>query len=237
MNFKILNVIVGSRATGLYSPDSDTDYRSVYVKPTSEVLRLNYKQEINTEINENVDYCQYELGHFLSLALKNNPSVLQVMVAPQVGEDVIMYRSNYRSNTESINVTQELRGLFKYVYNPKLAFNSFVGYSSSQQKKMLNFNEKRRNKFACAYISTLYNLIDLLKTGSFKLEVTDTNRFVILKQLRSCDFNSGFVIDIADALIEEAKKLLDKVENKEYNVNSNIDKINDFLLDVRKIYW
>lgn len=233
----ILKTLIGSRAHGLWKENSDYDYRIVYVANTSDILSLDYKNSARSIILGQDDNCRYEIGHFLMLALKNNPSILEVFVAPQVGEDVIIYRqdavSSYYDSRQNINVTDRLRGLFKNVYDPKQAFNAFTGYANSQRKKLLDNHMNRRNKFATAYIRTLYNLIDLLETGTFSLKVEDRDRLIILKQLKYMEFHNGFVIDKAEQLTEEAKKLLDKAENKEYNPSI----VNEFLIDVRRLYW
>lgn len=227
MKHQILKTIVGSVAHGLTTPTSDTDYRSVYVLPTEEILSLgfNYKGT-HWEEGECLDNTAYELGHFLLLATKNNPSILEVMVAPV---------------HEASNYSDELRSLLPYLFDPQQAFNAFTGYSLNQRKKMLDDHLGRRAKFAAAYIRTLYNLIDLLNLGTFKLEVTDKNRLVILKQLKFCEFHNGFVIDLADELTRQAKTILNTkyfTENGEYLGNPlyNKDRANAFLLKVRKAY-
>ena len=45
---QILKVLVGSRAHGLARPDSDYDYRGVYVTPTRELFSLRHKLKDKT---------------------------------------------------------------------------------------------------------------------------------------------------------------------------------------------
>lgn len=214
---EILKVIVGSKAHGLSDENSDTDYRGVYVLPTSDILSLGYKYKGNDWTEGEVDNTAYELGHFLHLALQCNPSILEVMVSEPVFFD---------------RYGVGLRDLFPYVWSPKRAYDAFTGYSLNQRKKMLDKKDQRQNKWACAYIRTLYNLIDLLKTGRFYLKVEDRNRYVLLKQLRAGDFQVGRVVDIAEGLMEEASQLLTTASN-----NQDIDKVNNFLIDVRYRHW
>lgn len=229
MKTTILKTLVGSQAHHLARPDSDSDYRSVYVLPTSEILSLGYNYKgIHWNEGEDQDNTAYELGHFLTLALKNNPSIMEVLVAP----------------VEEIDMSGTmLLSMFPYIYEPQLAFNAFTGYANSQRKKLLDNHMNRRNKFACAYIRTLYNLIDLLNTGTFKLEVTDTHRLIILKQLKYSEFHNGFVIDLADKLVDDAKKILNTKyydEKRQYVGNPLYNKdniVNNYLLSVRKINW
>jgi uncharacterized protein len=214
---EILKVIVGSKAHGLADANSDTDYRSVYVLPTADILSLGYKYKGNDWTEGEVDNTAYELGHFLHLALQCNPSILEVMVA----EPVMFNRAGI-----------QLRDLFPYVWTPKRAYDAFTGYSLNQRKKLLDKKDNRANKWACAYVRTLHNLIDLLKTGTFSLKVEDRNRYVLLKQLRAGDFQVGRVIDIAEGLMEEAAGLLLTASNTQ-----DVDKVNEFLISTRKEYW
>lgn len=216
---EILRVLVGSRAHGLHKEDSDFDYRGVYVLPTQEILSLGYKYKGTSWIEGEQDNTSYEIGHFLQLCTKANPSVLEVLLSDQ-----IHITSGF---------ADEMRQLLPYMYDPKDAFNAFAGYSSNQRKKLLDNHLGRRSKFAVAYVRTAYCLYDLLLTGRFKLEVDDPRRKEILTKLKySDDWSDGYVIDLAEEVIGRAKEILPKVKSVK-----DIDKINGFLMKVRKHYW
>ena len=83
-NTVILKVLVGSRAHKLDDKDSDYDYRSVYVTPTSNILSLNAKYSKTNWIEGNIDNTSYEIGHFLHLATKCNPTIMEVFKTPIV---------------------------------------------------------------------------------------------------------------------------------------------------------
>lgn len=223
----ILKVLVGSRSHGLHNEDSDYDYRGVFVQPTSEILKLGSKVKNNSWFEGKEDQTMYEIGHFLHLATKSNPSILEVFKAP--GQQI-----NPKGTGEKhfSVLGDELIELFPYVWNPNDAYNAFVGYSCNQQKKMLQKKDGRHAKFAVAYLRTLINLCDLLKTGDFSLEIKDEAIKKDLLRIRSGDFTPGEVIDLAESLIEEAKILRDQCKHE-----PNIDKVNEFLLKVRKECW
>src|SRR3990167_2349257 len=104
---EILRCIVGSHAHGLATPESDKDYRSVYIISTSELLKVGGKVDRRASHIETMgeDNTAYELGHFLSLAIKSNPSILEVFKAPIVdGGD---------------NLRIELQKLFPFVWSSK----------------------------------------------------------------------------------------------------------------------
>lgn len=214
---EILKVIVGSQAHGLARPDSDFDYRAVYIDPTSKILSLEHKYKGSSMQEGEEDNTAYEIGHFLQLAKHNNPTIMEVFKAPIVASDTAGHA---------------LRQLFKYCYNPEQAYNAFVGYSLNQRKKLLDNKDNRKNKFACAYIRTLYNLIELLECGDFQVRISNKHQLDVLLKLKYEDFTMGYVIDIAEGLQNKAKELLPKAKS-EYNP----DKINEFLLSIRKNNW
>jgi len=217
----ILKVLVGSRAYGVHEEDSDYDYRSVFVAPTRELLSLKnvHKKAIWT-LEDGKDTTQYEVGHFLFLATKCNPTILEVFKAPVV------------------EITQEgkvLRGLFPYVWNSKDIYNAFVGYSHNQRKKFLDAKDDRPNKYAIAYTRTLWQLLQFCLRGDFCVGLLDKNQYDIIKQYRKGNYTIGEVIDYAEQLKRGINTLLKTkaFENKE----TDYDKINEFLLNIRKKYW
>jgi len=224
MDIQILKVLCGSRAHGLHRPDSDYDYRAVYVIPTSEMLSLDFKPRNTNWIEGKEDNTSYEIGHFLFLATKSNPSILEVFVAPIPDFDS---RSVYEKS-----LAIELRNLFPYVWNPKNAYDAFVGYGINQRKKMLENHLDRWQKYAVAYVRTLYNLIDLLQTSTFKLEVSDPRRKQRCEDIREGKISIGEIIDITNELERMAKIYLPLAKNTQ-----DLNKVNNFLLTVRKTFW
>lgn len=220
----ILKTLVGSQAHGLAEENSDYDYRGVFVQPTSEILKLsgNYKQ--NSWFEGKEDQTMYEIGHFLHLATKCNPSILEVFKGP--------IQRCTKLNQHKV-LRRELVDLFQYVWNPVDSFNAFVGYSNNQRKKLLDKKDNRGPKFACAYLRTLYNLEQLLLTGDFTLDVThNPTLFNRLKKIREGDFSMGDVIDEAELMVEKCKILRDKCQHK-----PDLEKVNTFLLKIRREFW
>ena len=213
----ILKVLIGSRAHGIADITSDYDYRAVYVLPTSKILSLGYKYKGNDWVEGKEDNTAYEIGHFLQLAIHCNPSLLEVFKGP------VEY-----ANEDGI----KLRKLFPYVWNPKRAFDAFVGYGLNQRKKMLDKKDKRPVKYAVAYLRTLYNLIDLLMRKTFSLEINNPKVKEALMAIRKGTSTYGMVVDAAEQLTSLARICLAKCKHE-----PNIEKVNEFLIDVRKRYW
>lgn len=232
----IMQVLVGSQAHGLAGPESDFDYRGVYVLPTQEILSLGYTYKGTHWVEgEKEDQTAYEIGHFLNLASKANPTILEMFVAP-------IHQSYYDvhekidgvGNIVRIAWTKELRELFPYVYNPKNAFDAFVGYGMNQRKKMLDNHLDRWHKYATAYLRTVYNLCDLLSTGKFSLKVENEMFKTILMRIREQDsrYSPGSIIDMAEKYISVAKVHLETAKNTQ-----DLGRVNEFLLKTRKEFW
>lgn len=218
----ILKALVGSRAHGLHKEDSDWDWRGVWVQPTKEILSMGYAPRTIQWIEGKEDFTNYEIGHFLSLAAKANPSVLELLRSPQ---------------TECPEVNgkkwgEQLVMLMPYIIDPQAAFYAFTGYSLNQRKKLLEDKDGRKWKYATAYIRTLYNLEDLLTYGDFSLLVKDESRIKVLKSIRDGGQSPGEIIDLATCLTDRSKMLLPNAKNRQ-----DLVKVNNFLLDVRKAFW
>jgi len=214
----ILKVLVGSRAHGLSTESSDYDYRSVYVVPTSDILRVDSGKIKGTQWieGEKEDDTSYEIGHFLKLAIHSNPSILEVFSAPII---------------ESTPLGLELRELFPYVWSSKGVLDAFVGYSKNQQKKMLDdrVTEERKRKFSVAYIRVLIQAYSFLTTGVLNVEV-DKYWIGYLENVRAGYYTSGQILDKAAFLSDLVKDSYLKNSDKQ----TDIDKVNEFLLKVRK---
>lgn len=214
----ILKVLIGSRAHGLANKDSDYDYRAVYVLPTSDILSIGYKYKGNSWFEgDNHDNTAYEIGHFLKLATQCNPTILEVFKAPII-----------EANEDGI----ALQKLFSCIWSPKQSFDAFVGYGNNQRKKFLDKKDHRQNKFAIAYVRTLWNLIELLETGDFSVEVKEKEIKRILMDYKNGMYKTGEVIDTSEALIKEAKRLLANCKQE-----SDLEKVNRFLVDIRRRHW
>ena len=78
----IYSCVVGSRAYGLETEDSDTDMRGVFVVP-SEMQWSLFGAPDQFEDGE-AQSCHWELQKFLTMALKANPNVLECLYSPLV---------------------------------------------------------------------------------------------------------------------------------------------------------
>jgi len=76
----VFECIVGSRAYGLSTPESDTDIKGVYIAPARAFFGFSSVEQVSNETN---DVTYYEIGRFFELLCKSNPTVLEMLFAPQ----------------------------------------------------------------------------------------------------------------------------------------------------------
>jgi len=216
---EILKTIVGSQAHGLANENSDFDYRGVFVIPTSELLKLGGENLKHTAwIEDKEDDTSWEIGKFLFMATKCNPTVLETFLAPV---------------KTSTPLGDEMRALFPYVWNSNDVKNAFIGYGVNQRKKFFDNKDKRAPKYATAYLRVLYNCWELLSTGTFTVNLTDSPVYELCKAFKSGNYKPGEVIQ---ACWEWETKVL-KAFQANSNKQSDLEPVNEFLLKVRRMNW
>lgn len=216
---EILKVITGSRAYGLATEKSDTDYRGVFVISTRDILKLTKTRQTVSKLNGKEDDVAHELEKFLFLAIKSNPSILDVFASPVVMRTL---------------EGNELRKLFPYVWSSKYVKDAFLGYSRSQRRFIDDYlYTERALKAAVARIRVLYQGTELLKTGELIINLKGSPIYGFCKRMRQKMINWKNFSIIENTwetnLLEAYEKNSDKVVD--------IDKVNNFLLDIRKRYW
>jgi predicted nucleotidyltransferase len=218
---QILKVLVGSRSHGLATLESDFDYRGVFVVPTAEILKIGGHTEHASWLEGKDDDTSWELGHFLFLATKCNPTILETFLAPIV-----------ELNTNNNMWGLEIRKLFPYIWNSNDVKNAFIGYGLNQRKKFLDNKDGKPNKFAAAYLRSLYNAYELLTTGTFTIRIIDTPVGQMVKNFKEGNYTVGEVVN-------ECLKWQKEVELAAENnpKEANLEPINEFLLKVRKEFW
>jgi len=120
----ILNALAGSHAYGLNIPESDEDFRGVFVARKHLFYSSNFPLEVSDETNDN---SFFELGKFCSLLLKANPSVLEFLNYPD----------------ENVRLRHPVMDRFNPSdYLTKECSNSFLGYAMAQIRKAYNFKKR-----------------------------------------------------------------------------------------------
>lgn len=122
----ILKAIVGSKAYGTDTPESDIDLKGIYVQHPLEVL--SYNEYIPQELPDK-DTTYWEVGRFVELLCKSNPTVLELLFSP---EDCIL------EEHPLFKILKENRHLFI----TKECKNSFMGYAKQQIYKAKGLDKK-----------------------------------------------------------------------------------------------
>ena len=161
----ILEVVVGSHAHGLATEVSDIDSKSIFVHTTSDLLKVSHQpnsmEHAKQRKIEGLDITSYEIHHFLSLAVKSNPSILEVFKSPVVSASDEGYL---------------LLNLFPHVWSSKGVYDAYLGFSRSQRNNIIKGRTSdvaRKNKYNVACLRSLLNGIEILRNGDFSIKVKD----------------------------------------------------------------
>jgi predicted nucleotidyltransferase len=122
----LLRGVVGSHAYGLNHADSDVDRMEVFAAPTLEVAGLSWHSSKESRVKqgpEGDDFSAHEVGKFLRLVLKSNPTVSELLWIPEDGYEVLTDEG------------RELRKLRERMTSRRAVWASYHGYAEAQLRK------------------------------------------------------------------------------------------------------
>lgn len=214
----VLEAVTGSKAYGLDTPDSDDDIRGIYVVPTNQLLGI-FEPKLTYDHTE-PDWCYHEIGKFIKLALKANPTIIEML-----------YLNEYRTLTSIGRKLVKNRELFL----SNTVYYSYGGYALSQARSLNkngHYGGGRSNRFekhSRHCLRLLYQGRELLETGKLTVKVSE--------EMRQELFEFGKLsVDEVINIFEQKFKEFDKIKSVLPKV-PNFEKINEFLIDVRKEYY
>lgn len=117
----IFECIVGSKAYGTDTPESDTDYRGVCIPPKG--IAYSLFQRFEQHIEKTPDRVIYGLGKFMKLAADCNPSIITLLF---IEEPLWVFSTSW---WEEIRARRDM-------FLSTRARHSFSGYAISQLKRM-----------------------------------------------------------------------------------------------------
>ncbi|OAR25100.1 nucleotidyltransferase [Streptomyces sp. ERV7] len=164
----VYSCVMGSRAFGLATPESDTDRRGVYVAPTALFWRFE-KPPTHIEGPAEEQF-SWELERFCELALRANPNILECLHSPLV---------------EQVDDTgRELLAL-RDAFLSRRAHATFTGYALSQRGKLeadVRRHGAPRWKHAMHLLRLMTSCRDLLRTGVLTIDVgPDRDRLLAVR--------------------------------------------------------
>ncbi|MFG2192481.1 DNA polymerase beta superfamily protein [Streptomyces sp. NPDC048639] len=149
--------VMGSRAFGLATEDSDTDRRGVYVAPTPLFWRFG-KPPTHVDGPAEEQF-SWELERFCELALRANPNVLECLHSPLV---------------ERLEATGRELVALRGAFLSAEVHRTFVRYATGQHRKLrahIDRHGSPRWKHAMHLLRLLASCRDLLTTGELVLDV------------------------------------------------------------------
>ncbi|MCT9093165.1 nucleotidyltransferase domain-containing protein [Streptomyces sp. ASQP_92] len=153
----VYSCVMGSRAFGLATEDSDTDVRGVYLAPTA--LFWGFEKPPTHVEGPAPEQFGWELERFCELALRANPNILECLHSPLV---------EYVDDTG-----RELLAL-REAFLSRRAHRTFVRYALGQRKKLdadVRLHGAPRWKHAMHLLRLLTSCRDLLRTGALTIDV------------------------------------------------------------------
>src|SRR3954469_15140010 len=210
----LLKGMVGSTAFGLNNQDSDRDYGGIYAAPTQMFHGLGTVQE--SFQFKNPDTWYHEAGKYCRLALKCNPTILD-----------LLWLEHYNLRTE---LGTELLNLRFNVLSESYVRNAYFGYATSQLGKLMDRKAEiaRPAKHARHMFRLLHQGFELYSTGAYSVRLQDPEMYVSFGEQVGVqkDFNV-------------AKAKLAEYENKFNNTksvlpeNPNSEPVEAWLMKVR----
>jgi uncharacterized protein len=139
----LFQCVAGSHAYGLASEESDIDHRGVFIAEKDSFLRGDFPEDVSNETNDDV---LYEVGKFIRLLAKSNPTVIELIAMPP---DSIQKGSDWMASIDHSKVLS------------KQCKDSFAGYALSQIRKarkikgLINFPNEDNPKTALDFLDLL----------------------------------------------------------------------------------
>jgi predicted nucleotidyltransferase len=184
----ILTGTVGSTAYGLATPESDVDTLSVAVAPTRDVLGLHPPRDKTASfVRTDPDITVHEIGKYLALALKANPTVTELLWLP---DDC--YTLTHPLGLDLMDLRRSLLGA-------TAVRNAYLGYATSQFRKMERrgdgtFSSDTKNRVA-KHARHLMRLLtqgsELFVRGEMSVRLTNPEEYHAFGQLVLDDPSEG----------------------------------------------
>lgn len=163
----LLSGIVGSTAYGLAHSGSDVDRIGIFAAPTRELLGLHPPADYHGHKATAGDVSMYEVGKFVPLAIKCNPTISEVMWLPSALHE------------ECTDLGEELIGIRSAFLSTKRVRGAYLGYAADQFARLRkrdgkSFSADTANRTA-KHARHMYRLLvqgfELWSTGNLTVQL------------------------------------------------------------------
>ncbi len=212
----IYRCVVGSRAFGLDSEDSDYDRRGIYLPPADLQWSL-YGVPEQLENDERQE-AYWELQKFLIMALKGNPNILECL-----------YTSLVEHVTPLAQELLDIRGVFL----SKVVYQTYNGYVMSQFKRMqahLRNQGEIKPKHVMHLIRLLLSGIHVLREKYVQVDVGEHREQLLA--IKSGEMPWAEVETWRQRLHKEFDRALEETELPE---RPDYERVNEFLVRARRL--
>lgn len=198
----LLQGIVGSRAYGFAHENSDTDRLGVYAARTDSFFGLGQPQE--SYVTTNPDFTLHEAKKWCRLALKCNPTAMELVWLPEGLYEVRQ------------PLGDELIGIRRHFLSAACVRNSYLGYAHQQFEKLKRTTVKmddhedpgavraRRSKHARHLVRLLLQGLELHVEGSVPVRLPSPEWVMETAEEITCDPKVG------DLLLKGARKTFEE---------------------------
>jgi predicted nucleotidyltransferase len=156
----LLSGVVGSKAYGLDTPDSDTDYLGIYACNTRDLHGL--KEVMETRVLTNPDTTFHEARKYCKLALRCNPTVTELLWL--------------RAYDQVTDLGRELINVRYHLLSQHYVRNAYLGYAT-RQLLALKSSSVRSAKHAWHLRRLIYQGTGLWGTGELKIKVDNPGAY------------------------------------------------------------
>lgn len=222
----ILRCIVGSQAHGLARPDSDYDYREVFVIPTSEMLALGRDRMKFGWMSENRhtdDEGGDEIAQWLHLVSKGAPNAVELCWAPI---DTDWTPDEPLSAVMATIVPVQHMGRLLLSRDP--VQSGIIGYAMNSFRKIPD----RPGKWKAGMLRVLYQGEQLIATGSTSLVVPEGGWGEIVREAAADRMTEGEALDVANEIVARIKSGPSALPDK-----PDYATVNEWLLAIRREFW
>jgi hypothetical protein len=237
----VVSLIGGSVLYGLNTPESDIDYRGIYVATDKKYIAGFDKMDsvvLSPSKEDEIDATFYELGHYLRLLRKTNTQVMEMLFAP---EHSFVYKSalfdKIRENRYEFIDSELLKSSLKgYVFSEiRLATGERSGRLGGNRKEAVT-----KFGFSPKNFVQIFRLIFVgqrfFDTGEYMVNVKEFNPRLheYLMDIKSNPSNYTCE-QLKEAVDMNYENLVTSMEKSKIKFSFNIDLASDIILESRNV--